>query len=221
MKLILGNKNYSSWSIRPWLLMTYFDIKFDEKIIKLFTPEMLTEMHGDCPANKVPALIDGDIHVWDSLAICEYINENYIDGKGWPSDIKQKTKARSVVCEMHSGFFGIRNELPMNLRCPVTIVKNEQLSEQALNDIKRICDIWFECLTHNHNKNGFLFSEFSIADAMFFPVVSRFQTYAITVTASQKTVINQYMNQMLNLPAFLQWKESALKEVEVIDADER
>jgi len=187
----------------------------------LFSASMLDDMKDDCPANKVPALIDGDIQVWDTLAICEYINEHYIDGKGWPKDKKQKAKARSVVCEMHSGFFGIRNELPMNLRRPLEVVKNEDLSEQALKDIVRMCDIWFECLTHQDNKNGFLFNDFSIADAMFFPVVSRFNTYGISIAPTQKDVIKDYMDKMLSLPVFLKWQEDALKEVEVIEEDER
>jgi len=229
MQLIIGNKNYSSWSLRPWILMTYFNMDFDEKVIKLFSPKMKQEMQGYCPAEKVPALIDNNtdlssqtIHVWDTLAICEYINENYLDGKGWPTAPHKRATARSIANEMHSGFFGVRNELPMNIRRPLEIVENSKLSTQAINDIKRICTIWYEALTQKNETDGpFLFGKFSIADAMYFPVVSRFNTYGIAIENEQQAVIKEYMNSMLNLPAYELWCRDALLEKEVIDEDER
>lgn len=229
MQLIIGNKNYSSWSLRPWILMTYFDLTFDEKIIKLFSPQMKEEMQGYCPAEKVPALIDNNpvlssqvIHVWDSLAICEYINENYLEDKGWPEDPLKRAKARSIANEIHSGFFGVRNELPMNIKRPLETVDNSELSTQAVNDIRRICTIWYDALTQkNGTDDPFLFGKFSIADAMYFPVVSRFNTYGITIEDEQKAVIKEYMSAMLKLPAFELWSKAALLETETIVEDER
>jgi len=213
MKLIIGNKNYSSWSLRAWLLLRYFEINFDEQRITLFTPDMHDQMTGICPNFKVPALIDNNIQVWDSLAICEYINEHYLNDEAWPDDIKQKATARSIVAEMHSGFLHLRNRLPMNCRRKPSSVT---LSVGVKNDIKRIIDIWQQCLNDNIRKESFLFGDFSIADAMYMPVVSRFTTYEIEVPEEVKI----YMTMMLNLPAFKEWQQAGIAESEIVVEDE-
>ncbi|MCJ8319098.1 MAG: glutathione S-transferase family protein [Colwellia sp.] len=213
MKLIIGNKNYSSWSLRAWLLLRYFDVDFDEQRITLFTPDMHKQMEGFCPNFKVPALIDDHIQVWDSLAICEYINEHYLKGEAWPDDIKQKATARSIVAEMHSGFTHLRNRLPMNCRRKPSSV---QLSDDVKNDITRIITIWQQCLNNETRQEGFLFGKFSIADAMYIPVVSRFTTYEIDVPIE----VQSYMTMMLNLPAFKEWQQAGIAESEIVVEDE-
>lgn len=225
MKLIIGNKNYSSWSLRPWLLMDHFKLNFEEQRITLFTPDMREQMDGICPNYKVPALIDskGDsengattsepIHVWDSLAICEYINDEYLQGKAWPSNSKQRATARSIVAEMHSGFMHLRNRLHMNCRRTPSKVS---LSPEVQNDINRIIDIWQSCLNDPSRKGEFLFGEFSIVDAMYMPVVSRFSTYKIDVPAD----VEAYMHTMLNLPSYQSWAQAGINETEVVVEDE-
>ena len=218
MELVIGNKNYSSWSLRPWLLLTYFEVKFSEIHIKLFSDDMHDKMEKYCPNKKVPVLIDNKISsnfkVWDSLAICETINEQYLDGRALPKNINERVLARSICSEMHAGFFALRNELPMNCRRKPSSIK---LTEAVQQDISRVIQIWLNCLSlHNESlgedNNQFLFGEFSIADAYFMPVVSRFNSYAIEVPQQVK----QYINKMLSLPAYQQWKKAAESEKEVI-----
>jgi len=218
MELIIGNKNYSSWSLRPWVLLTYFEVEFTEIPIKLFTDEMHEKMEKYCPNNKVPVLIDNKVSnnfkVWDSLAICEYINEQYLDNRAWPKDINERTLARSICSEMHAGFFALRNEMPMNCRRKASSVK---LTEAAQLDISRIIELWLNCLSIpdgslREDNDQFLFGEFSIADAYFMPVVSRFNSYAIEVPQQ----VTQYIEKILSLPAYQKWQKAAESETEVI-----
>jgi glutathione S-transferase len=217
MKLVIGNKNYSSWSLRPWILLRHFTIPFDEQNINLFADNMREQMEPFCPNFKVPALMDYDINVWDSLAICEYINDSYLDNAGWPKDLQERAQARAISAEMHAGFIHLRSELPMNCRrtpSPIT------LSEGAKDDIKRINEILQKYLsavtTHNEDDDTFLFGAFSVADAMYLPVLSRFQSYQIEVPP----IVQQYMKLMLKLPSYKQWLRSAVAEVEVISDSE-
>ena len=212
MQLVIGNKNYSSWSLRPWLLLSQFEIKFDEHFISLFTNNMLQAMKDYCPNNKVPVLIDEQVSVWDSLAICEYINEQHLDNKAWPSEIKSRATARAICAEMHSGFFAIRNEMPMNCRRSPSSI---ELTTAAHNDIERINTIWQDCLAQH--KGTFLFDEFSIADAFFMPVVVRFTIYKISVSNE----IQKYMDSMLSLPAYRKWLNDAIKEPQIIAEEEK
>ncbi len=218
MELVIGNKNYSSWSLRPWLLLTYFEVAFSEIHIKLFTDDMNEKMKKYCPNKKVPVLIDNQIAkgftVWDSLAICEYINEQYLNGQAWPHDINNRALARSICSEMHGGFFAVRNELPMNCRRNIAAIK---LSESAQQDISRIIDILSGCLSMQEDTPAtkdiqFLFGKFSIADAYFMPVVSRFNSYAIEVPDK----VEQYIERMLSLPAYQKWQRAAESESEII-----
>jgi len=212
MQLVIGNKNYSSWSLRPWLVMTHFDIAFDEHLISLFSADMQEKMQGYCPNNKVPALIDEQLTVWDSLAICEYINEQYLHHDAWPANPQLRATARSVCAEMHSGFFSVREEMPMNCRRqPNTI----ELSNNAKQEIERIKAIWQSCLAQHQGQ--FLFDKFSIADAFFMPIVVRFSIYQINVSKE----IQSYMNTMLSLPAYQQWLADAMLEQQIITESER
>ena len=211
LKLIIGNQNYSSWSLRPWILLKHFNISFQQYRIKLFTDEMLSDMAAFCPNNKVPVLIDNNIKIWDSLAICEYINEQYLSNKAWPEKLEQRALARSICAEMHSSFFALRNEMPMNCRrlpSPINFSANCQ------NDIDRVLIIWEECL--QKSKGEFLFDTFSIADAFYLPVISRFSSYRVEVPDE----VSRYMKHMLSLPCYQDWLKASKQEIEVISYSE-
>jgi glutathione S-transferase len=211
MKLVIGNKNYSSWSMRPWLALRAKDIPFEEVFIPLYTGEAdkqrILDLSG---AGKVPILVDGDITIWDSLAIIEYVAERFPDKWLWPEDPAHRAHARSISAEMHSGFAALRNECGMNLHRPIRAIA---LSNDARANISRIQEIWTECRARYGKSGPFLFGAFSAADAMFAPVVHRFRTYAIAVSPK----VQVYMDTMTALPAFREWTEAALAETFVIE----
>jgi glutathione S-transferase len=211
LTLVIGNKNYSSWSMRPWLALRANDIAFDEVFIPLYTgaadkQRILSFTHS----GKVPALIDGDVTIWDSLAIIEYAAEKFPEVRLWPEDRAQRAHARSISAEMHSGFAALRNECGMNLHRPVGAIA---LSDEARANIARIEQIWLECRARYGTSGPFLFGAFGGADAMFAPVVHRFRTYAIELAPDAKT----YMATMISLPAFQEWTRAGLAETIVID----
>ncbi len=209
LKLVIGNKNYSSWSMRPWLALRANNIQFEETFIPLYTGAVDKQRILDVSsAGKVPILVDGDITVWDSLAIIEYLAEKFPEKKLWPDDRASRARARSISAEMHSGFAALRDECGMNLHRPVGAVA---LSEEACGNIVRIQEIWTECLTRHGGP--FLFGGFGGADAMYAPVVHRFRTYAIEVTS----VVRRYMEAMQALPAFQEWTRDGLAETIIID----
>jgi glutathione S-transferase len=214
MELVIGNQNYSSWSLRPWLLLTHFDIPFDEVKIRLFEDDTRQQLAEYSPTFKVPVLVDDksgqELTVWDSLAICEYISDTYLHGKGWPEKPEDKATARSYCAEMHSGFNTLRNTLPMNCRA----TRRVHLEEAGLKEIQRIDGMWQDAL--NRHEGNWLFGEFSIADCMFAPVASRFATYQIEVSETSQA----YIERLLTLPSMKRWYEAALKEKEVIGEDE-
>jgi glutathione S-transferase len=212
LKLAIGNKNYSSWSMRPWLALRANDIPFEETVIPLYTdnPADKQRIISFSRAGKVPVLVDGDITVWDSLAIIEYIAERFPDARLWPEDRAARAHARSVCAEMHSGFMALRNECGMNLHRPVRPVA---LSEDAKANIARVQQIWQECRERYGASRPFLFDRFGAADAMFAPVVHRFRTYAIEVAPEAKA----YMETMMALPAFQEWTKDGLAETLVIE----
>jgi glutathione S-transferase len=212
LKLAIGNKNYSSWSMRPWLALRANDIPFEEVLIPLYTdnPADKQRIVSFSRAGKVPVLVDGDITVWDSLAIIEYIAERFPEKKLWPDDVAARAHARSVSAEMHSGFMALRNECGMNLHRKVASVT---LSADALANIARVQQIWQECRERYGASGPFLFGGFGAADAMFAPVVHRFRTYAIEVTPQAKA----YMETMMALPAFQEWTKDGLAETLVIE----
>ena len=212
MKLVIGNKNYSSWSLRPWLLLTHFKLPFEEINISLGAENLSDQLQQFSPSCRVPVLIDGPVTVWDSLAICETVSEQYLDGKGWPTEETARAHARSISAEMHSSFLALRNELPMNCRARRKIA----ISPLALKDIARIDTIWSDCISRSNAGGPWLFGDFSIADCMFAPVVLRFRTYGIGGSeASQR-----YMENVLANKHLLAWIDAGKKEVEVLPEDE-
>jgi glutathione S-transferase len=211
LKLVIGNKNYSSWSMRPWLALRANDIAFDEVFIPLYTGDADKKRILDFTrSGKVPALIDGDVTVWDSLAIIEYLAERFPEKRLWPQDRAQRAHARSISAEMHSGFAALRNECGMNLHRPVGAI---ELSADARANIARIQQIWIECRERFGASGPFLFGAFGGADAMFAPVVHRFRTYAIEVEPGAQ----DYMATMMTLPAFQEWTRAGLAETIIID----
>jgi glutathione S-transferase len=211
LKLVIGNKNYSSWSMRPWLALRAGGIAFDEVFIPLYTGEAdKNRILAVTPSGKVPALVDGDVTIWDSLAIIEYVAERFPQARLWPEDRAARAHARSISAEMHSGFMALRNECGMNLHRPIGAIA---LSADARANIARIQQIWIECRERYGKSGPFLFGSFSGADAMFAPVVHRFRTYAIEVAPAAR----DYMSAMMTLPAFQEWTRAALAETLVIE----
>jgi glutathione S-transferase len=212
LTLVIGNKNYSSWSMRPWLAMRASNIAFDEVFIPLYTDNVADKARilSFTRSGKVPALIDGDITVWDSLAIIEYLAERFPEAGLWPEDRARRAHARSISSEMHSGFLPLRNECGMNLHRAVGAIA---LSADAKANISRIEEIWLECRERYGKLGPFLFGVFSGADAMFAPVVHRFRTYAIELAPQA----NDYMAAMMALPAFQQWTRDGLAETLVVE----
>ncbi len=211
LTLVIGNKNYSSWSMRPWLALKAGNIAFEEVFIPLYTgaadKQRILDFTG---SGKVPALVDGDVTVWDSLAIIEYAAERFPQARLWPDDRARRAHARSISAEMHSGFAALRNECGMNLHRPVGAI---DLSAEARTDIARIQQIWTDCRERYGKSGPFLFGAFSGADALFGPVVHRFRTYAIAVGPA----VRDYMDAMMALPAFQEWTRAALAETIIID----
>ena len=165
MQLFIGNKNYSTWSLRAWYLMSKFNVIFTQKQLVLDTPEFYETLKNSFAVQKVPALVDGDLQVWDSLAICEYINDAYLSNAAWPIDTAQRATARSLSAEMHTGFMALRNEMPMNIRATRLI----ELSAAANKDISRIDEIFSQ--QQLSYPNDWLFGEFSSADAMYLSLI--------------------------------------------------
>jgi glutathione S-transferase len=209
MKLIIGNKNYSSWSMRPWIGLRAVGIAFDEEVIPLYGEGSKDRILASSPAGKVPILIDGDVRVWESLAILEYAAEKVPNAGLWPSDAAARAHARAISSEMHAGFAALRSQCGMNMwRLPA----GRDLTDNAKADIARIQTIWTDARARFGAAGPFLFGKFSAADAMYAPVVSRFETYAIDVSAPVKA----YMQAMIALPAWQEWRRAALRETWVI-----
>jgi glutathione S-transferase len=211
LKLVIGNKNYSSWSMRPWLALRANDIAFEEVFIPLYTGDADKQrILSFSRAGKVPTLIDGDVTVWDSLAIIEYLAERFPEARLWPEDRADRAYARSISAEIHSGFMALRNECPMNLHRPVREVA---LSQDARANIARIQEIWLDCRERHGKRGPFLFGAFGAADAMFAPVVYRFRSFAIDGAPKARA----YMDTMLALPAVEEWTKAGLAETLLID----
>ena len=202
-KIVIGNKRYSSWSLRPWILLRHAQLPFEETVIALDQPDTDANIRKFSPAARVPVLLDGNLTVWDSLAICEYVAEKHPDRKLWPQDPRARAHARSVSAEMHSGFQNLRNDCGMKI---LETIQLKELRPETRADIERIVASWNECL----GKYGgpFLFGSFSVADAMYAPVVSRFRTYGLPATGKAAA----YLDTMWNLPAYQDWVEGARKE---------
>lgn len=205
LKLVIANKCYSSWSMRPWLVMRAFGVPFEELVIPLRTPHTKELISRLSPSGKVPVLIDGDALVWESLAIIEYLAEKFPQVAIWPKDVFARAQARSIANEMHGGFLPLRQALPMNL---AKRFRTPQLSEDALANVARIEQLWRETRAEFAGRGEYLLGDFSAADAMFAPVVTRLDTYQIPVAADTR----RYMDTILAHPAFLAWKREALAE---------
>jgi glutathione S-transferase len=212
MKLVIGNKNYSSWSLRAWLLLKHFDIAFDEIRIPLFTESTESALAQYSDSGLVPVLIDGDLNIWDSLAICEYVSENHVDGKGWPEATKVRAIARSACAEMHSGFNHIREYLPMNCRA----TKRITFTEPTNREIQRIDELWQSIKSDYGAKGDWLFGEFSIADCFFAPMALRFRTYQPELSS----ISLHYIKCITQHPSVQLWCKEASEEPETIQACE-
>ena len=215
LTLVIGNKNYSSWSLRPWLAMKQAGIAFNETNVVLNRPDTSEKILRHSPSGRVPCLIDGELTVFDSLAICEYVNEKMSDGNSgrilWPRDAKARAQARSVVAEMHSGFAALRTHMPMDIRSRHADKGQMALKrEDVAADIKRIHSVWSECLSQG---GPMLFGSFSIADAFYAPVVTRFATYGVKLSP----LLAAYSESVLALPAMQQWTAAAKAETETIE----
>ena len=220
MQLVIGNKNYSSWSMRPWVLLKQAGIAFDERKIRFdaFMPEsqFKTELAGVTPTGCVPVLINGELTVWDTLAIAEYLAETFPAKQLWPRDAAARARARSVCAEMHSGFGALRNHFPMNIEAALPEVGARVLVEQAAvrGDVARLVAMWSGLL--DAHGGPLLFGDFSIADAFFAPVVMRLKTYGVPVPPS----IAAYMQRVCALPGVAAWISDALAERDFLDFEE-
>lgn len=214
LKLVIGNKNYSSWSMRPWIAMKAAGIAFEEILIPLYGPGSAEAILKHSPAGKVPILHDGDFAVWDSLAILEYLAEKFPDAQLWPPDAQARARARSVSAEMHSGFQPLRQHCTMNLWLPP---RPRPMPDEVYANMKRIETIWAECRAQYGQGGAFLFGKrFGNADAMYAPVVARFRNYGLPVGPATLA----YMDAVTATPAWKEWEEAGLKETWVLQHNE-
>jgi glutathione S-transferase len=205
MTLVVGSKTFSSWSLRPWLVLKQANIPFTEVVIALNQVATREQIKKYSPSGRVPVLVHGDVRIWDSLAIAEYLHEVFPDKGLWPTNIAERALARSVSAEMHSGFGAMRQQLSMNVtkRFPTPA-----LTDDTQSDLKRVFDIWNECLSRSGGP--FLFGSFTIADAMYAPVTTRLTTYSIPLTGA----IEKYVHTIAALPAMQEWVRGAMVEEE-------
>jgi len=213
LKLIIGNKNYSSWSMRPWIAMKVAGIAFEETVISLDAADFKAKVGAVSGTGKVPVLIDGDVRVWESLAILEYLAEKFPKAGLWPSDVVARAHARAIANEMHAGFLPLRRLLPMNMWRPVI---KRALTPEAATNVQRIEEIWSGARARFGQSGPFLFGRYGAADAMYAPVVSRLHTYDVAVGAGTRA----YMDAVMALPAFREWHAAGIKEPWVLADDE-
>jgi len=213
LHLVIGNKNYSSWSFRPWLAMKVAGIPFEETLVSLEAADFKARLTALSGAGKVPVLIDGEIRVWESLAILEYLAEKFSQAALWPRDAAARAHARAIASEMHAGFQAPRNHLPMNIWRPVKV---RPLDDGSRANAERIDAIWRDCRARYAAGGPFLFGAFGAADAMYAPVIWRFHTYAVNLSAAARA----YMDVMMALPAWREWRDAARRETWVLPHDE-
>jgi glutathione S-transferase len=211
MKLLIGNRNYSTWSLRPWLVLTHFNIPFEDEVLQLSGEGFRDVLAQRSPTGRVPVLIDGDLVVPETIAIIEYIADRFPDKPVWPVDINNRALARAASAEMHAGFSSLRSHAPMNLRASHP---GKVSLDSVRKDLHRLETLWGGLL--QRFGGPFLFGEFSAADAMFAPVATRIRTYALPVS----DVASSYVEAIYSLPAFQTWLAMALKEPWVVDDDE-
>ncbi len=213
MKLVIGNKNYSSWSLRPWIAMKQIGLTFEEIVIPMAMPGTKTEMQKYAPTGLVPVLIDGETAVFETIAILEYLNDKFPDAKLWPKDIATRAHARSIAAEMHGGFAALRRDCPMNIRRPV---KKHIVSPEAQKHAERIDALWTDARMRYGKGGPFLFGHFTNADAMYAPVINRFHVYDLPRSKSAQA----YMDAMMALPAWQEWEKASRAESWVIESSE-
>jgi glutathione S-transferase len=211
MSLIMGNRNYSSWSLRPWILLKHLGLAFSERVLPLDTPQFAREIAALSPTRRVPILRHGELLIWDSFAICEYASE--LAGAGWPRDRAARAVARSACAEMHSGFGALRSQWPMNARA-----EGRKTGDDAVRDgeIARIQQLWAECRARFGASGPWLFGEYSVADAMYAPVVLRFRTYGARLGETAAA----YVATTLDDPHMRAWLDAARAETWTIEASE-
>jgi glutathione S-transferase len=221
LTLIIGNKNYSSWSMRPWVLMKHAGVPFEERKVRFDNFEADDSQFKQAvlkinPAGRVPVLLDDDFAVWDSLAIAEYVAEKFPDRALWPREQRARARARSVCAEMHSGFTALRSHCGMNIEAPLAEVGRRIWQEQAdvRKDVERIVQMWAELLAQH--RGPMLFGEFSVADAFYAPVCMRFRTYALPLPPQ----VEAYVERVCALPAVKAWIADALQEQDFVPSDE-
>ena len=209
LRLVIGNKNYSSWSLRPWLLLKQFGIPFEEIRVPLYQAESKQALQKYSPSGLVPVLIHGELAVWDSLAICEYVQEVFPSQAMWPLGRGTRAIARAASAEMHSGFTAVRSHMPMNCR---KSFPGKGLNQATAAEIARITQLWCDCRNTYGEDGSMLFGRFSIADAMFAPVALRFNTYQVELDE----VCQAYVSAIMDLPAVKEWVGAARLEAEVL-----
>ena len=213
LRLIIGNKNYSSWSLRAWLFLTQSGLSFEEVRLPLFT-ETWQQIGQYTPAKRVPVLMDGDIAVWDSSAIYGYVRSQYPNAIGWPVDRKAQATARSIAAEMHSGFLGIREQLPQNIRARIAVSRST-LALATQHEIQRVEQMWIDA--YATYGGPWLFGDFSIADVVYAPVALRFVTYQISLAPTAQA----FVDAVQALPSIQSWAKAAAAEPEVIEVIDR
>jgi glutathione S-transferase len=211
--LFIGNKNYSSWSLRSWFLLSEAGIDFEEVRVPLETPEFAERIGSISPARRVPVLLLDRQPVWDSLAIAETVAERWPNKRLWPGESAARSHARSISAEMHSGFAALREAMPMNCRA---MGRKVSLTDAVTADINRVSAIWADCRSRYGAGDGWLFEKFSIADAMYAPVVFRFRTYGIVLPESA----SRYPERVMKSKAIQNWLAASESETEVLEADE-
>ena len=211
MELYIGNKKYSSWSFRPWIAMRMKEIEFEEHLVPFDMASGNQHFDEFSPTGKVPCLVDGDIKVWESLAILEYLHDKFPDYGFWPRELVDRAMARSICGEMHSGFTGLRSECPMNM---ARKIERLEVSAEVHKDVERIMQIWDQCL--QHSGGPFLFGEFGNADAMYAPVVNRLMIYKL----SDDETVKRYSEAMITTPAWQEWEKAGRAEPWIVEEDE-
>jgi glutathione S-transferase len=213
MKLFIGNKNYSSWSLRPWIAMKQIGLSFEEVVIPMVMPNTKAEMLKHAPTGLVPVLIDGDAVVFETIAILEHLNDRFPEAGLWPKDLAARAHARSIAAEMHGGFAALRRDCPMNIRRPV---KKHIVSPEAAKHAERIDALWSDARMRFGKGGPFLFGHFTIADAMYAPVINRFHVYDLPRSSTAQV----YMDTMMALPAWKEWEVASRAESWVIASSE-
>ncbi len=214
LRLIIGNKNYSSWSLRPWIAMRTAGLAFEETVLPLYQPGSREQVLKYSPVGKVPVLIDGDIVVWESLAILEHLAERFPQALLWPTDVAARAHARAIAAEMHAGFADLRSHCPMNMRRDRR--RPRELTPGVEANVQRIEELWRGARSRFGKGGPFLFGTFSAADAMYAPVVSRFASYGVPVSAQAR----DYMAAVMALPAWREWEAAGRVEPWVMQGSE-